>query len=488
MRGAPNTESEHGHPGIVLATLATANVMALLDLFVVNVALHDIGVSLHYQSSLSDVAWVLNAYALFFGALLIPAGRFADKYGRKNTFMLGLAVFTVASLACAVSPDLWVLVGFRCVQAIGAAMLIPSSLGLVLTTIPPDRVKRGVRLWTVTGAAAGSLGPVVGGLLTSVSWRWIFAINLPIGIAAVLVTWKVIPNVRHDRSTRIPDLFGSLMIVVTIGAISLGLLNGADWGWGSGKIIASWVVAAVAAVAFVVSTKRAAVPVIDPTMFHSRVFTSANIAIVIAATIFGMQLLGLSLFLQQSWHWSVITTGLAIAPGPAAIVAASFIAQRLNQRFAVGAVVAFGFAIIAAGQALMLLTLHHGVHNYAGAILPGWIVIGIGFGFSMPTIIGSAAHDLPPALSATGSAVVNSGRQVGGVFGASLLVVILGQAEVTGDPSRFYDLWWVATGLCAAAAVVSVALTPKPRPTEATAGAPTAGPAVPASASSGSVR
>lgn len=365
MSDSPPAESEHGHPGIVLATLATANVMALLDMFVVNVALHDIGVSLHYQSSLSDVAWVLNAYALFFGALLIPAGRFADKYGRKATFMAGLAVFTAASLACAISPNLWVLVGFRSVQAIGAAMLIPSSLGLVLTTIPPDRVKRGVRLWTVTGAAAGSLGPVVGGLLTSLSWRWIFAINLPIGIAAVLVTWKMIPDVRHDRSARIPDLLGSLMIVVTIGAVSLGLLNGAGWGWGSGKIIASWITAAAAALAFVISTRRAAVPVIDPRMFQSRAFTAANIAIVIAATIFGMQLLGLSLFLQQSWHWSVITTGLAIAPGPAAVVGSSFIAQRFNQRFPVGAVVAFGFAVIEAGQVLMLLTLRHGIHNYA---------------------------------------------------------------------------------------------------------------------------
>jgi MFS family permease len=166
----PSIESQHGHPGIVLATLSLANVMALLDLFVVNVALHDIGVGLHYQSSLSDVAWVLNAYALFFGALLIPAGRFADKYGRKATFILGLVVFTVASLACAVSPNLWMLIGARCAQAVGAAMLIPSSLGLVLTALPPDRVKRGVRLWAVSGAAAGSIGPVVGGLLTSLSW------------------------------------------------------------------------------------------------------------------------------------------------------------------------------------------------------------------------------------------------------------------------------------------------------------------------------
>ena len=323
MTDSPSIETQHGHPGIVLATLSLANVMALLDLFVVNVALHDIGVSLHYQSSLSDVAWVLNAYALFFGALLIPAGRFADKYGRKATFILGLAVFTVASLACAVSPDLWVLVGFRCVQAAGAAMIIPASLGLVLTTLPPDRVKHGVRVWAVSGAAAGSIGPVVGGLLTALSWRWIFVINLPIGIAAVLVTWKLIPNVRHDRTTRMPDLFGSLMIVVAIGAISLGLLNGSSWGWGSAKIIGSWVAAVAAAVAFVVSTNRASVPVIDLKMFRSRVFSASNIAIVIAAAILGIQLLGLSLFLQQSWHWPAITTGLALAPGPAAVLGAS---------------------------------------------------------------------------------------------------------------------------------------------------------------------
>ena len=252
-------EHEHGHPGIVLATLALASFMSVMDLFIVNVALHTIGAHLHH--SLSDVAWVLNAYALFFGALLVPAGRFSDKYGRKNVFMLGLAVFTIASLACAVSPDLWVLIAFRCVQAIGAAMLIPSSLGLVLTTMPPARVKRSVRLWAVSGAAAGAIGPVVGGLLTSLSWRWIFLINLPIGIAAIAVTWKMIPNVRHDLSTKMPDPIGSLMVILTIGAISFGLLNGHTWGWGNGRIIASWVVAVVAAVGFVVSTRRAPVPV-----------------------------------------------------------------------------------------------------------------------------------------------------------------------------------------------------------------------------------
>ncbi|MGA8334339.1 MAG: MFS transporter [Solirubrobacteraceae bacterium] len=458
-------EHEHGHPGIVLATLALASVMSVLNLFVVNVALNDIGAHLH--SSLSDVAWVLNAYALFFGALLVPAGRFSDKYGQKNVFMLGLAVFTIASLACAVSPDLWVLIVFRCVQGIGAAMLIPSSLGLVLTTMPPARVKRSVRLWAVSGAAAGAIGPVLGGLLTSLSWRWIFLINLPIGITAIAVTWKMIPNVRHDRSTKMPDPIGSLMAILTIGAISFGLLNGHTWGWGNGRIIASWIVAVAAAVGFVISTRRAPVPAIEPQMFRSRVFTAANVSIVIAAAIFGMQLLGMSLFLQQAWHWSTTDTGLTIAPGPAAIVLSSFIAQKLHEKLPVGLVVAFGFGIVAAGQILMVLLLKGGGHSYAADILPAWFLIGIGFGFSLPTIIGSATHDLPAKLSATGSGVVNGGRQVGGLFGTTILVVILGKAATTGDPTQYYHLWWVAAATCAAAAVTSLGLTPRRQTEEA---------------------
>ncbi len=171
-----------------------------------------------------------------------------------------------------------------------------------------------MRLRAVSEAAAGSIGPVVGGLLTTLSWRWSFIVNLPIGLTAIAITWKLIPNVRCDRSTKMPDTFGSVMAILTIGAVSFGLLNGAHWGWGSARILASWIVAVSAAVAFVISTNRAAVPVVDPKMFRSRVFASANVSSIIAATIFGMQLPGLSLFLQQSWHWSTITTGLRSHP------------------------------------------------------------------------------------------------------------------------------------------------------------------------------
>jgi EmrB/QacA subfamily drug resistance transporter len=454
-----STETEHGHPGVVLATLALANCMGLVDMFVVNVALHDIGSSLH--ASLADVAWVLNAYAIFFGALLIPAGRFADKYGRKTVFILGLAIFTAASIACAASPNLWLLIAFRCVQAVGAAMLIPSSLGLVLTTMPPERVNRSVRLWAVSGAVGGAVGPVLGGLLTSLSWRWIFLINVPIGVTAIAVTWRLIPNVRHDRSTKIPDPIGSVAAIVAIGAISLALLNGQSWGWGGGRTVASCGVAVLAAIVFLISNHRSQVPVIEPKMFRSRVFAAANVSMIIAATIFGMQLLGMSLFLQQSWHWSTTATGLAIAPGPAGLLLSSFVAQRLNQRLPVGRVVATGFVIIAAAQVLMLVLIRAGGHSYPADILSTWFLIGVGFGFSIPTIVGSATHDLPAGLSATGSAVVNSARQVGGVFGTAILVAILGSSALSGNRAQYYHLWWVASAGCIVAAVTALGMTPR---------------------------
>jgi MFS family permease len=215
----------------VLAALCLASFMATLDLFVVNVALKDIGRDFSGQG-LSNLSWILNAYAIIFGALLIPAGRMADKYGRRSAFVAGLAIFVLASLACALSPDLWTLVGFRCLQAAGAAVLTPASLGLVLTALPAERVVNGVRLWAVSAALAGAAGPVVGGLLTDVSWRWIFVINIPLGMVAAAVALALVARDTRDRSTRIPDLLGSFLLVVSVGAASLGLVKGPDWGWG----------------------------------------------------------------------------------------------------------------------------------------------------------------------------------------------------------------------------------------------------------------
>jgi len=436
----------------LLPTLCLANFMAALDLFVVNVALR--GIATHFGGSLSDVSWVLNAYAIVFGALLIPAGRAADRFGRKGVFMLGVVLFTAASASCAVSPTLWALVACRCVQAAGAAILVPSSLGLVLTVIPADRVLRGVRIWAVSSAVAGSAGPVVGGLLAQADWRWIFLVNLPIGLLALASAGRHIPVLGRQATTRLPSALETALMVSAIGAMSLGVVKGADWGWMSSRVLLSWTVALVAGAAFFLVSRRSASPVIDLALFRDRMFTGANLAMVLTAVALAMQLLGLTLFLQESWHWSAIATGAGVAPAPLTTFAAAQAAPRLLSRLRPAPTAAIGFAILAAGQVLMSLSIA-GLpgHDYAAAILPGWLIVGIGGGLAVPTITGMATADLPAGVSATGSAVLQMARQLGSVLGTAVLVAVLGTA-VAG--AAFVHAWWVcvacylaAGGVCA---------------------------------------
>jgi len=196
--------------GPVLAVLSVASFMAGLDLFIVNVAFTDIGRDFAGES-MADLSWVLNGYAIVFAALLVPLGRLADRYGRKTGLLLGLTVFTLASQACAAAPSLWWLVAFRVVQAAGAAALIPTSLGLLLSAFPAERRGGAVRIWSAASAIAAAAGPAVGGVLVDVSWRWVFEVNVPIGIAAVLLAARLVPDSREGLTARVPDLVGTVV-------------------------------------------------------------------------------------------------------------------------------------------------------------------------------------------------------------------------------------------------------------------------------------
>src|SRR5712692_6029304 len=224
------------HPSALLAILCAATFMGSLDLFIVNVGLRSIGKDLE-SGSLADLSWILTAYGIVFAALLVPAGRLADRYGVKQAFLFGLAVFTVGSLGCALSTDLWVIVGMRCLQAVGAAALVPTSLGLILTAIPAERRKDSVRIWAASGSLGAAAGPAIGGLLVQASWRWIFVLNIPIGIAALVVAAILAPKIKPSGETRVPDLWGGLLLIVAIGALALALVQGSDWGWSSIRIL-----------------------------------------------------------------------------------------------------------------------------------------------------------------------------------------------------------------------------------------------------------
>jgi EmrB/QacA subfamily drug resistance transporter len=430
--------------------------MASLDLFVINVALHDLSVEFG-ASSLSDVSWVINAYSIFFGALLVPAGRLSDHFGGKRAFVVGLVIFTLSSLACALSPNLWALIAFRCLQAAGAAALVPASLSLVLTTLPADHVQRGVRAWAVTGSLAGATGPVVGGLLTELGWRWVFLINLPIGLLALVSAVFFVSAPPRNHQSVLPNPVEVASIVIALGALALGIVKGPDWGFTSLRLYVVWMVAAAGAVLFVLGNRRARQPVIALSLFRSRFFSAANAGMALYSLSMVMTILGVTLYLQTNWHWSAIATGAAIAPGPASLFVTAQVLNRVSRRPSMAAMVTAGLVIVAVGQLGLILSLTYlpSSYGYAVVILPGWILTGVGSGLSLPALTGSATIGLPATASAVGSAVVQVSRQLGTVVGSAVLVAVLGAATTTGATGRYLAAWWIAIAVCLAGGVVS---------------------------------
>src|SRR3954447_4747961 len=226
-------------PRLVLTIVCAGVVLASLDLFIVNVALPQMAVDLHVSGDgVADLSWVLNAYAIVYASLLVLFGRAAERYPRERGFLLGVAVFVAASAACGAATSVAMLVAFRIVQAAGAALLTPTSLGLVLATTPADQRAGAVRAWTAIGGLAAAAGPVVGGLLVAASWRWVFLVNVPIGLTALVVGWRRLPHVP-GHPVRRPDALGALLVTAGTATLVLGLVKGSSWGWGDPRTLAA---------------------------------------------------------------------------------------------------------------------------------------------------------------------------------------------------------------------------------------------------------
>ncbi len=418
--------SREASPRLILVIVCAGVVLASLDLFIVNVALPQMGRDFHlHGGSLADLSWVLNGYAIVYAALLVLFGRLAERYRRERGFLLGVAVFVAASAACGAASSLPMLVAFRVVQAAGAALLTPTSLGLILATFPPERRHGAVRAWTAVGGFAAALGPVIGGLLVAASWRWVFFVNVPIGLIALAVGWRRLPHVAGHRAPA-PDALGALLITGGIGALAAGLVNGNAWGWANGRTIALLALAAAALGLFTFRLARHRNPLIDRALFRLRPFTGASGVALLFSAAFGAMLLSRVLWAQDVWHWSPLLTGLSIAPGPLMVPLFSFlIAGRLTSRFGAGPVIAAGSTIFAAGAAWWALAI--GLRpDYLADMLGGMLLTGIGVGLTLPTLMATGASSLPPHAFATGSAVVNMLRQVGLAIGVAALIAVLG--------------------------------------------------------------
>jgi EmrB/QacA subfamily drug resistance transporter len=350
------------------------------------------------------------------------------------------------------------LVTFRVLQAAGAALLTPTSLGLILASFPPERRSGAVRAWTAVGGFAAALGPAVGGLLVEASWRWVFLVNVPIGLAALVAGWRLLPEVP-GHPVRRPDALSALLITGGVGALTLGLVQGGSWGWGGARTIGVLALAVSGLALFALHTARHANPLIDRALFRVRPFTGASAVAVLFSMAFGAMLLSRVLWAQDVWHWSALTTGISIVPGPIMVPIMSFlVAGRLIDRFGPALVIAAGSTIFAAG--MVWAAVATGLpSDYVGDVLGSLILTGIGVGLTLPTLMATAAASLPPTSFATGSAVVNMLRQVGLAIGVAVFIAVLGSpASPAAMLSAYQRAWVVTAAISLAGGVVGLLL------------------------------
>ncbi|MEO3784226.1 MFS transporter [Actinocorallia sp. B10E7] len=443
--------------GPVFALAAAGVAMSNLDLFIVNVALPVVGE--HFEDApLSRLSWILNAYAVVFAALLVPAGGLADRTGPRRAYLWGVAVFTLASALAALAPGVWALVAARVLQAAGAALLTPASLGLLLAAAPPDRRVGAVRGWTAVAGLAAALGPVAGGLLTALDWRWVFLVNLPVGLLVLLAGPRVLPAAPPAGGPR-PDLTGAGVLTAAIALLALGLVKAEDWGWTSASTLGVLAASAVLACWFAARSARHPAPVVPPALLRTPSFAPATLANLLFSVAFAAMLLASVLWAQTGWGWSALRTGWAIAPGPLMVPGLALGAAPLVRRIGPGAVAALGCVVFAAGNLWWFAALTPDP-AYLTAFLPGMLLTGVGVGLTLPTLVSAAVSVLPAGSFATGSAVVTMARQIGSVLGVAALVAVLGTAPGTGD---FDHGWLFITAATAATGAAALTLTTRPR-------------------------
>jgi EmrB/QacA subfamily drug resistance transporter len=441
----------------VLLVTSVAVFMGFLDVTIVNIAFPDIEQSFP-DSSLAGLSWILNAYNIVFAALLVPAGRLADRVGRRRMFFVGIGTFLAASAACGLAPSVPFLVGARVVQAAGAAILVPTSLGLLLPEFPLEQRATATALWGATGAIAAATGPSLGGVLVDVAgWRWVFFVNLAIGLPALIPARRLLHERRDEHPGPLPDALGVALLIVGVGLLSLGIVKGEDWGWGSARVIGSLVAAVLALVAFVVRSARHPAPVVELRLFRVRSFAVANVGVFLFALGFYALLLANILFLTGVWGWSVLKAGVAVTPGPLMAAISAAAGGRLADRYGQRVIAVPGGLLFAAGCMLFAATTDATPH-YASEILPWQMLTGTGVGLSFAAWGSAAVAELPPSRFATGSAISSTSRQIGAVLGIAILVAVLGTPRPEDAVATFHTAWHLMAIPAATAGLLAIAL------------------------------
>ncbi len=412
----------------------------------------------------ADMSWVLNAYTVVYAAMLIPAGGLADAHGRKRVFMVGVTLFIVASAACGLAGNVGWLIAARVLQALGAALLTPASLSIVLAAFPQSKRAVTVSLWGAVAGFAAAVGPSLGSFVVqSVGWPWAFYINLPIGALSLWFGASLLRESARSATRRKVDVVGMALLVVAVGAIALAIVEAESPAWTRTELAAAAATGVIALIAFVVWAKNVREPLVDLGLFSHRTYSAVNAATLSFGIAFAMMFFAFFFYMGSVWHYSQARAGLAIAPGPLMVIPVAIITGRLAGRYGHRPFLVGG-ALLYAAAGLWFLLVPGVEPSYVSHWLPGLFLSGASVGLVLPSLSGAAVSKLPAQHYAVGSAVNQATRQIGAVIGVAITVLLLGHGVVQrSDFDAVYGLH-VGLALLTAALCVFVNTRPAARP------------------------
>lgn len=403
------------------------------------------------QASKADMSWVLNAYTVVYAAILIPAGGLADAHGRKRVFMFGVTLFLAASAACGLASSVGWLIAARVLQAIGAALLTPASLSIVLAAFPQEKRAVAISLWGAVGGLAAAIGPSLGSFVVdAVGWQWAFYLNLPLGALALWQGASRLTESDRPETRRRVDSVGISLLIVAVGTIALSIVQSDAPSWHRTELLMTCSTGVIAFMGFIAWARFTPTPLVDLSLFRHRTYTYVNLATLSFGVAFSMMFFAFFFYMTGVWHYTLPRAGLAITPGPLLVMPVAMITGRLAGRFGHRPFLVGG-GLIYAASGLWFLLVPGAEVNYLRDWLPGLLLSGVGVGMVLPSLSAAAVNKLPPQHYAVGSAVNQATRQIGSVLGVAITVVLIGQGAAQHADFNLVYIVHVALALLTAA-------------------------------------
>jgi EmrB/QacA subfamily drug resistance transporter len=432
--------------------------MIMLDNTVVNVALPSIQRDL--GADLSELEWIVTGYALTFASLMLVGGKVADAYGRRRVFVLGIVVFTFASLMCGLATSSSMLIGSRVLQGAGAALMNPATLSIIAATFPPRERGTAIGIWAGTSALALAIGPLAGGLITEhLDWSWIFFINVPIGLLGIAASFLFIDESRDETHSSL-DLPGLATSAIGLFALTYGLIEANTYGWTSGRILASFAISVVALASFIVIERRRREPMLPLELFRNGTYTGANLVmLLVALAMFGVFFF-VSLYMQNILGYSAVQAGAAFLPMTMLIIFIAPLAGKTSDRLGSRGLMTAGMILL---SVQLLIFSRLGVDASFFDLLPALVIGGVGMSLTMTPSAAAATRSVPVDKAGVGAAVLNCARQVGGTMGVAIMgAIVAGEAGGERTPQAFMNGFQtaleVAAGIALVGAVVAYVL------------------------------